>query len=472
MAQSNNPEQSTTPVDSQMSVVKPPDGSTAANVEGPTDPFHSASMSSPASPVTQADISAPVPSTQSPITHSMSELSNVTQAPTTPPSNLSAPVPSSTPAEHRQDTDADPKISALHGMFPDFDTMILQTVLEASDGDQDRAIDMLLGMSDPEYRPQPTAPQPQSQTQLDEELARRLYLEEQQAEQQYMSEHQYQQQQVPYQPRQGGSHRPQAAGQGHGPTTGGFGEQFRSLISGASSKVASSGFGRGGQGNSGTNPGTNPAAPGAGSAEFRQQFNELAETGKKHFNTLFTKVKAKIQEYENPPPGGQAGPSGQQPLEYSQGAPPRPTFTQQGAPQLYQNMAASTTRPVVAAQPQPQPHLNPNPAPSLSGYDVNVNPPTPVNAPEPPRETLPTTTTPPASGLGTAPSMAQRSSFDQPTSAPRASFDTSRLGLKPKRPVALGSSTTPSETPAHPKDNSRHNDDDDIEYVTSPFEDR
>ena len=40
---------------------------------------------------------------------------------------------------------------ALQGMFPDFDYAVLQSVLESVGGDQDKAIDILLGMSDPSY---------------------------------------------------------------------------------------------------------------------------------------------------------------------------------------------------------------------------------------------------------------------------------------------------------------------------------
>lgn len=63
----------------------------------------------------------------------------------------------------------DPQIAALQAMFPDFDATILyvrvslayrmatdvlvrrQSVLDSVNGDQDRAIDALLGMSDPSY---------------------------------------------------------------------------------------------------------------------------------------------------------------------------------------------------------------------------------------------------------------------------------------------------------------------------------
>jgi hypothetical protein len=60
------------------------------------------------------------------------------------------------------------------------------SVLQSVNGDQDLAIDTLLGMSDPDYVSQPL-PQPEqrepTQTDLDEQFARRLMLEEEQAAQ-------------------------------------------------------------------------------------------------------------------------------------------------------------------------------------------------------------------------------------------------------------------------------------------------
>lgn len=55
----------------------------------------------------------------------------------------------------------DPAVSALQAMFPDFDVMVLQSVLEACGNDQDAAIDMLLGMNDPDFVSSPPPPQAQ-----------------------------------------------------------------------------------------------------------------------------------------------------------------------------------------------------------------------------------------------------------------------------------------------------------------------
>ena len=44
-----------------------------------------------------------------------------------------------------------PATVPLKAMFPDFDNAVLQSVLESVYGNQDAAVDLLLGMSDPSY---------------------------------------------------------------------------------------------------------------------------------------------------------------------------------------------------------------------------------------------------------------------------------------------------------------------------------
>jgi hypothetical protein len=57
------------------------------------------------------------------------------------------------PEEHvTQPTEpVNPAIAPLKAMFPDFDDAVLQSVLDSVNGDQDAAVDVLLGMSDPGY---------------------------------------------------------------------------------------------------------------------------------------------------------------------------------------------------------------------------------------------------------------------------------------------------------------------------------
>lgn len=56
------------------------------------------------------------------------------------------------PHEATHEEPIDPQIIILQGMFPDFDVSLLQSVLESVGGDPDKAIDILLGMSDPSYK--------------------------------------------------------------------------------------------------------------------------------------------------------------------------------------------------------------------------------------------------------------------------------------------------------------------------------
>ncbi|KAI5114651.1 hypothetical protein M0805_005155, partial [Coniferiporia weirii] len=114
-----------------------------------------------------------------------------------------------------------PEAMSLKAMFPDFDVIILQSVLDSVGGDQERATDVLLGMSDPSYVPQ-HQPAP-SQTDLDEQLARRLALEDQQQQAAWHPDQQYPfagqdgGRNMPYQPRvQGGAYQGSRQGQGQG----------------------------------------------------------------------------------------------------------------------------------------------------------------------------------------------------------------------------------------------------------------
>lgn len=65
-----------------------------------------------------------------------------------------APAPQAPVLAANADTlESDPAIASLHAMFPAFDLMVLQSVLEATGGDKDQAVDSLLSMSDPDYAP-------------------------------------------------------------------------------------------------------------------------------------------------------------------------------------------------------------------------------------------------------------------------------------------------------------------------------
>ncbi|CAA7261817.1 unnamed protein product [Cyclocybe aegerita] len=177
-------------------------------------------------------------------------------------------------------------------MFPDYDDAILQSVLESVNWSEDRAIDALLLMSDPEYRSDAPPQQevhvaPMTQTDLDEQFARQLVLEEQ---------HQQQAAWIAANPNAPAPYRSHSRPQGWQPPQGQPQAQ---------------------------------SAGGTGTGEFQEQFNKIAETGKKTFGNIFSKVKAKIQELErggsSPTPGGQqawaaGGTAPAQPQAYQQPA--------------------------------------------------------------------------------------------------------------------------------------------------------
>ncbi|KAG8890371.1 hypothetical protein FRB98_008946 [Tulasnella sp. 332] len=408
---------------------------------------------------------------------SVDQASHVTEAPSTPAPELSVQTPVATPpaAVARQEENIDPRVATLEAMFPDIDVSILQMILEESGGNTDTAIETLLAMSDPDYQPQPHA---QQQTQphevdLDVQLAQRLQLEEDQA------------QWTPQARRHGSNPPPQrydglgmqppighdggqypyqnmtqnqqnSAGMGAG--AGDFTQTVKNFIAGASAKVSGgTGFGRGGGGNNtreyNAAASQNQGAQGQG-PDYRQQFLEVAETGRKSISSLLTKAKAKIQELNTPQEGQQGG--GQNAsyggAEY---APQRQqsqsqNYRQQQSQSPYYAPASNPTQAAYPAPVQASPNGN-----DQTGYQIN-----------PPR----TSTDRQASALN-APSLPTRSSFDTPEGS-RASFDTSRMGLKPKRPVSLingGISQSPP-SPTNTKGKNRV-EDDEIEYVTSPFED-
>lgn len=50
-------------------------------------------------------------------------------------------------------TPTDPKVLELVAMFPTIDVPVIELVLETSGGSVDRAIETLLGMTDPDFKP-------------------------------------------------------------------------------------------------------------------------------------------------------------------------------------------------------------------------------------------------------------------------------------------------------------------------------
>ncbi|KAF5369828.1 hypothetical protein D9758_001255 [Tetrapyrgos nigripes] len=285
--------------------------------------------------------------------------------------------PESTPqTTQERDAPIDPRVSALRAMFPDFDDAVLLSVLESVGGNQDRAIDVLLGMNDPDYHSELPPQEPVlSQTELDERFARQLFLEDEQRQQQRQAAWEAQQRSTQSQP----------------PNTG-----ERDTMT-----------------------------------EIGEQFNKIAESGKKTFGSIYSRVKAKIQELDQPrpPPSSSTG-SGTAAQSQTQ----------------YQQFQGHS-------QQQQQPaYYDPNPqSPDVAtaqGYDVIQSPDVESSAKNG-GTTSSGTSPPPATSTG-------------------SDIDSGKLGLLPKRPVSLlRAENTPGQTQPQP---ATRRDSDELEYAENPFE--
>ncbi|KAI0779543.1 hypothetical protein C8Q74DRAFT_1259626 [Fomes fomentarius] len=328
------------------------------------------------------------------------------------------------PTEH-----VSPQVEALRSMFPDFDVTVLQSVLESVNNDQERAIDILLGMSDPEYVSTQTTSQPeQPSVDLDEQLARQLMLEDQQQHQrQHATGNSWPrrgEEQVPYQAQPQGS-----------------------------------------EGRSGTD-----------FTELQRTMGQIAESGKRTFSSIVSRVKAKINEYEqtrNVNSGQPSHASGTTPQWGS--APPtqvdRHTASQAYQQQYYGAGAGAGTGPVSQPSPIAELHqVSSNNASQIQGYNIDEPTVQSQSAPQAPRTTSPipapaarSVSPPVASGL--SPAASPRPSSDVPRPPPTSSgspVNAAKIGLLPKRPVSLLNTNSP---PAR-----RPTDDDELEYVENPFE--
>ncbi|KAF5326273.1 hypothetical protein D9611_000383 [Ephemerocybe angulata] len=349
------------------------------------------------------------------------------------PSSSSSPPPvnaSTRPLGATQDAQAagDPRVAGLRAMFPDYDEAILLAILESANGREEGAIEILLGMSDPNYKPEaaPAAPA-LTQEDLDEQLARRLMIEEQDHQQARWYEQQNQRPRL----QQPGS-RPQDPYY-TGPTSGG--------------------------------PQDGPGGKDTMS-EIQESLTKAAEVGKKTLGGLFTKVKAKIQEFEqgrsttggpqqpqwaggyDPQQHAGANYAPYQPNQYHGSAAPGGTAGGTSPPQAsYYDPSAPS--PVISEQAISPPSRIA--APAVQGYDVSPND-SALRASSPPAGVSSTSTStvpPPASGA--------------------TPIDGGKLGLLPKRPVSLvRDSAADGKQPRR----SESLDDDGLEYAENPFEDQ
>ncbi|KAI0666017.1 hypothetical protein C8Q78DRAFT_1072766 [Trametes maxima] len=319
-----------------------------------------------------------------------------------------------------------PQVQSLRAMFPDFDVAVLQSVLDSVNGDQDRALDILLGMSDPNYvSTQPTNQPEQTSVDLDEQLARQLMLEDQQQQQQQRhatgtSWPRRDQADVPYQARQaqGGQQRP--------PQEGG-----RTDLQ-----------------------------------ELQRTMGQIAESGKRTFSSIVSKVKAKINEYEASRNTGQSSNSSTTP---QWGSAPPTQLDRHTASQAYQQHYYGGEASPSPAVEQPITLNGPSTHEQVQGYDLDA-PAAPAPAPAPAQRNLaspgssPLPT--PLAGAQISPAASPRPSGDvprPPSTVSGSPVNAAKIGLLPKRPVSLLSANTPPAT--KPSD-----EDDELEYVENPFE--
>lgn len=104
---------------------------------------------------------------------------------TAPPASTSPPPPTATAAGNvgpinndQQQPPLTGPVKTLKDAFPDLDVEVIETILDSQGGNLDATFEVLLGMSDPTYKPEPETIQQQSvgmdQLRQDEEYARRL----------------------------------------------------------------------------------------------------------------------------------------------------------------------------------------------------------------------------------------------------------------------------------------------------------
>jgi hypothetical protein len=301
-------------------------------------------------------------------------------------------------------------LPTLQDMFPNFDITLLQSVLKSANGKLHRAIEILLGMNDPEYEPIPQSVPPQlSQTDEDEQLAHRLLWEEQQL---------VLAQRVP--PGTG-----QNAPYGWDPERGGAYPTRR----GRRSSPPAPGGGRGG---SGTPSG--PTAP-----EFQEHISLFAknarDVSKKTFSSIVSKVKAKIHEYDQ---GRQGNASNEVVPNWGSGTPGGHKYVRQTAE-------------------QPQPHSAPTVGAGPASRSV----------PQPPKDHNKDSPSM-ADSPYVAPSLdrpGQGSDTSHSASGPNPVVDYGKIGLLPKRPVSLLAADGPNANKPREDDDA-----DELEYVENPFE--
>jgi len=319
-------------------------------------------------------------------------------------------------------------------------------VLESCGGDQARAIDMLLGMNDPSYvSGEPAAP---SQTELDEELARRLAQEDQE------EFHANVDMSVPYEARR------QAAGN--------RGPQRRSTGAWADAP---------GQGQYGD--GQYQQAGGRDTmTEMTEGFNRLAESGKKTFSSFVSKVKAKIQDFDQSRNTNAAGSSAQQQDGYGEG--PVGGQRNRTQPSYYGPQGGYDVGPGpethdARSQRQTsmsQPPTIPRPVPTDDDFELEYedvsNPPIAIGSNR-------TAVSPAATSPISPAAVPERPSTETPRPPSTSSgtppvIDRSKFGMLPKQSVSLLPATAPQTTRLRAQERVADDDEGGLDYVENPFD--
>ncbi|KAI0088154.1 hypothetical protein BDY19DRAFT_907113 [Irpex rosettiformis] len=381
------------------------------------------------------------------------------------------PNPTNRATDNPQQMQTHPSVAQLKGIFPDFDDALLESVLASVNYNEEAAVEALLGMSDPSYvssQPQqPAAAAEPTSLELDEALARQLQLEDD---------------------------RQASHGRGWQPVRPASGQTWprRSADSREGEVPYATREGH-------PQPQTQDQGQGSDFNEIRETFNQIAESGKRTFSSIFSKVKAKINEFDT------GNRSQQQPGGYDQHPPPSwgvssstspppsdgPRMDRHSTSQYYSPSQPPTQPPVddgwtrigrgLTHQPVSQAVTTTQPtqtvAPGLRGYDVgdeesiNIAAPVPVipHTQPPTSEPIPisTSSSPPTNSSSTNGNSTPR----PPTTQAGSPLNVAKFGLLPKRPVSLlgpqGSGTGQRRI-----DDDDDDDDDDLDYVESPFDSR
>ncbi|CAO3621676.1 unnamed protein product [Mucor fragilis] len=122
--------------------------------------------------------SKPVDELMKPATPTTAEQVNQEeQVPITLPSsdnNDSQTEQTTTTANNNNAAELTGDLKTLKDAFPDLDVDVIETILASQGGNLDAAFEVLLGMSDPSYKPEPRQSEGMNQLRQDEEYARRL----------------------------------------------------------------------------------------------------------------------------------------------------------------------------------------------------------------------------------------------------------------------------------------------------------